>query len=246
MMKKIFILFVSMILVAFNPQEEMELLRSIFKNISRQSVAVNPEQVFYMSYSLSTFNVDSTEQPISSTIEVWTKNKLVEVKSPQMQVYQDSKDAFIILPLKHLIVRNDADTIKNAEMNGKKMLAMYDSLLRYSSISASEKVKATGYDKHIAIKVNEKGQEMFGVSKADYWIDSNARTIKKVRICYAAESAQYNAQISYVDYMINKMEYDHKGKKLSNNVALNFLKNNKLKENYKGYTLVDNRVAGKK
>jgi hypothetical protein len=246
MIKKFLILFLfAPILLAFSPQDDMELLRSVFKNINDQSKAVSPEQVFYINYSLSTGSTDSTEQPVNSTIEVWTKNKLVEVKNPEMQVFQDEKEVFILLPAKHLILRNDAASMKKTDIAGKKMLAMYDTLLQYSRITASEKVKAKGYDKHISIALTEKGRELMGISKADYYIDSQARAIKKVSIYYSGESSQHNAQIAYVNYTINKIEYDHKGKKLNSNVASAFISNNKLKESYKGYTLMDNRGQAK-
>jgi hypothetical protein len=226
-----------------NAQEDKEFLRSIFKNMGEQGKVQQPDQTFYMSYSLHTVNVDSLQKPTDATIQVWKKNKLIEIKSAEMNVFQDEKDAFIVLPHKKLILRNDAALKQQGDASMDKYLALYDSLLNYSRITKNIAVKSKGYDRQISIEVDEKGQYLFKIKKADYFVNTTTRSIKKVRMYYGDS---FKSSIAYVDYLINDLEYNYKRKHLSDNVETAFLTNNKLKENFKGYKLIDNRASVKK
>src|SRR4051812_36705302 len=212
-------------------QGDKELLRSVFKNMSSQYTDQLPEHVCYMSYSLHTVHLDSLEKPTDVTIEVWKKNNLVEIKSDQMNVFQDMKETFIMLPDKHVIVRNDA-SLKD-EIAVRKSMALYDSLLNYCEVFKSVREKSkNGYNRKISISINEKGQQLFKIKRADYFVDADSKNIKKVRVYYS-DNVSATLKISYVDYMINELNYDYKGKELSEHVFTYFLTNDKLKNNYK-------------
>ncbi|HET6227055.1 MAG TPA: hypothetical protein VFF27_12290 [Bacteroidia bacterium] len=224
-------------------QGDKEVLQNIFKNMSSQYTEQETEKVFFMSYSLHTVHLDTLEKPTDVTIEVWKKNSLVEIKSAQMNVYQDLKETFIMLPDKHMIMRNDATLRKQDQASVNKNMGLYDSLLNYSQIVDSQIQKfKKEYDRKISIAVNEKGQQLFKIKKADYFINTETKTIKKVRVYYTDQTAALS-KIAYVDYIINDMQEDYQGKKLSAQVASIFLNGDKLKNTYKDYKLVDNRAV---
>lgn len=243
MMKRVIVGCMLLLLIPHaNAQGDKEFLRAVLKTMERENASGDKNQVCYMNYSLHTVSMDTLQKPTDVIIEVWKKNKMMEVKNSQMNVFQDEKEVFIVLPDKQLVVRNDAAFKKEDGQSVTRYLSIFDSLLNYSTVTRNQVVKSKGYDRQVSIAINEKGQYIFKMKKIDYFIDSGAKKIKKVRMHYENSTSG----IDYVDYTINELNNNFKGKDFPDQVATQFLNGNNLKEKYKGYKLVDNRASVKK
>lgn len=221
----------------------MQELKGIFRQVHQSAEAASPGKTCYMSYSVKPVMKDSAAHPaVESTIELWKKGKLMEIRSSDMQVYQDEREAFIVIPSKKLIMRNDAVSAKSHDLQ-KQYSILQDTLLKCSRVQSCLARKGKGFNKTIMLLVNERGQAMLGIQKAEYDVDTEAALVRNIRVYYTENSpANPYQDLLYTQYSFHQTSYDHKGKTLSSSVENKFMKNKAgLKESYKGFTLVDNR-----
>jgi len=225
----------------------MEQLKSAFSKMMKDSKNINAgDNMSYTNYTVKVVYNDSTNHPaVVSTIEIWQQKKLIEIKSTEMEVYQDEKDAFMVLPSKKLITRANAVMRGAPDKLNTVLGSMQDSLFKNAKISSCIDSKVKGYDKIIMLDVNERTSGTTGISRYIYYVNTTELFIKKIKIIYkndSDESSEPNG-LSSVEYVINQVDYSYKGKKLNENVQKKIMKTDKLlADKYSGYQFVDNRT----
>ena len=223
-------------------------LKDIFRQM-QNAMPSGDQQMYYLNYAVKTVMADSANHPPQeSTIELWLKGKLMEIKSKEMLVYQDQDEAFVVIPAKKMIMRNDA-VMDQKEVLQKQYALVQDTLLKRSTVHSCIAVKGNGYNRVITLRMNEQAQELSGMYQAEYYVDTEAAQIKQVRVYYTENhSSGMGQELLYTQYSFTKTSYDYKGKTLHDKVENKFMKNAVvLKEAYKGFSLVDNRQkAGSK
>lgn len=220
----------------------MQELKEIFRHMQQERPS-GDQRVYYLNYAVKTVMADSAKHPPrESTIELWSKGKLMEIKSSEMLVYQDKDEAFVVIPSKKMIMRNDAMPDQR-EVLQKQNALVQDTLLKRSSIQSCRQVKGDGYNKVISLLMNEQGRELSGIMKAEYDVDTESKQVKHVRVYYTENHpARMGQDLVYTQYSFRRTSYDYKGKTLSDKVETKFMKDGtRLKETYKGFSLIDNR-----
>lgn len=205
------------------------------------------DKTYYMSYSVRTVPKDSLRDGISvSETKIWASGKNLEVSSEHMSVYQDGDDAFIVLPQKKMIMRNDPYVPGSVE---EKKLSRFrfiqDTLFSMSKTSQCRTLNDG--TRLVVLDVNEKGQEKLSVRRLSFVIDINAKQFKKVKIEYTAQGGGLANQLSHIEYAFQDVSFDYRKKQPADNVSSLFMRTDKeLNEKYRGYELVDNRYKKNK
>jgi len=226
---------------------DIEEVRSLYKKFNDVSALRNAgEKLFFLDYSVKTVTKDSVIDGIKNTeIRMWVDNKKMEVQSNEMQVYQDEKNAFVVLPSRKLIMRNDPDRREN-KVKINQINRVQDTLFALSKVVSSGLIKNTTL-KRIVLEVNENGKRLLKISKLTFVIDTRSHEFKSLKLDYSGSENREGNRIMYVYYDFKTISMDCKDKILNNNFSPLFMKSeNNLIDKYQGYTLVDNRVCANK
>jgi hypothetical protein len=204
-------------------------VRSMYKKFNDITALRNAgSKVYFLDYSVKSVTKDSLKDGIkASFIRMWMDSKKMEVQSDDMQVYQDEKNAFVVIPSRKMILRNDP-------------------LFALSKVLSCGMIGNTSF-KQVVLEVNESGRQLLKISKMSFVIDTRSHEFKNMRLDFAGGENQDGNRIMYVCYDFKTLSMDCKDKILSTDFAPRFLASEKeLNPKYKGYTLVDNRLSANK
>lgn len=224
-------------------------VRNMYKKL--ESISTPPAlegKIFYLNYTVRTVTKDSVaDGRIESKVEMWLSKKQLQMKSREMEIYQDENDVFAILPQKKMILRSDAVSIKDQESRQKRMSMLQDTLFTLSKVAACTMLKSTvgDADKVVVLEVNEKGKQLLNISRVTFYINSSKNEFKKVKIEYDWKKALPGSMtdLVYTEYVINQYSFNYTKKKLEKNVERLFMRSkNELLPLYASYKLIDNRI----
>jgi hypothetical protein len=222
-------------------------VRSMYKKFNDITALRNAgSKVYFLDYSVKSVTKDSLKDGIkASFIRMWMDSKKMEVQSDDMQVYQDEKNAFVVIPSRKMILRNDPDRRENKAKSGLISKAQ-DTLFALSKVLSCGMIGNTSF-KQVVLEVNESGRQLLKISKMSFVIDTRSHEFKNMRLDFAGGENQDGNRIMYVCYDFKTLSMDCKDKILSTDFAPRFLASEKeLNPKYKGYTLVDNRLSANK
>jgi len=212
-----------------------------------QRPATDGKQVYYVNYTVRTVSRDSLNDGIGeSTIEMWMAGKRMHLKSAEMEIYQDEKEVFTVLPHNKMLVRSDR--LAHADNTRGEQVALFqDTLFALSTVSQCQTI---GRHKRIVLDVDAAGQQLYQIKQMRFDIDIEREMIRKVRVCY---TNSYRSSIpsmnntAYVEYIVHDLSYDYKGRIKLRAVAGMFLDGNgRPKTAYADYELVDSRFEANK
>lgn len=227
----------------------IEQVRSMYRQLESISQVPKLEgKVFYISYDVKAVMKDSTNDGVArSTIEMWLSKKQMQLKSREMELYQDENDMFALLPQKKMIVRSDATPLSDDKLRRQRFSVIQDTLFALSTVKTCSRLKQeeAGADKLIVLELNEKGRQMLNTKTVSFYVNTAANELKKVKIEYDWQKAspEVYTDLAYVEYSINHYSFDYKKKKLETHVERIFMRSPKeLVSTYAGYKLIDNRI----
>lgn len=217
-------------------------VRELFKELNAQvQPAAGKHNVFYMRYTMRTVTADSAKDGvISSNVEMLANGNNIEVKSADAILYQDGKDAFMVLPKRKLIMRSDADH-KNmqSDRHRARLELLQDTVFSFCTVEKCGNL-ANG-DKQVELVLNQKGKDLLGLGRILFVYSPVTKLFKKVRIQYAPYSRNLPGEVKWIEYSFQEISYDYKKKKPSASVEKLFMSGGKLVSAYAGYQLIDNR-----
>lgn len=222
----------------------MEQLKGIYKKMNAINSTPSKGKRYYMDYTVRTATDDSSRAGITaSRIQTWMDDKHLQIKSKEMEIYQDDLDVFTVLPQQKIVLRADAD--KHAGKDKlRKTTFIQDTLFSLSKVTECQDLKDDKANKKIVLSLNTIGQERFHISKITFLLQTEKQEVKKIRVDYVQkrkEARTKNNEIVYVEYTFNEISFDSK-KVLNDKVKDVFLHSeSELNSNYKGYKLIDNR-----
>ena len=225
------------------PGEEhcITLLRSIYSKMNGSHLN---DEVLYLNYTVIAVPYDTVNnETTTNTIEVWMNKQQMHLKSDHMQVYQDNKDIFTILPNKKLVYRSDAFPGPEKAKKAGKLGLLQDTLFTLCHVVQCESNPASPYQK-IVLRTNERGKKLFNIRELVFHIDTRKQVLKRIRINYNKKwmLPGLNEGLSYMEYTFNTNVHDAGKKKLDKPVErLVMQPGKKLAAPYTGFQLVDNR-----
>lgn len=222
------------------------------KSMYKKMLLFNPmlpkeEKTYYMNYSLRTVPKDSVRDPVSvSFTEIWASGLNLEINNEYMSVYQDADEAFIVLPQKKLIMRNDAykpGSSKEKKMN--RLNFIQDTL--FSMSKTTRCMQLEDGSKFIELEVNEKGRQMLSVKRLTFIVDLKEQQFRKVKIEYTDGGGGLAGQVAYIEYEFKDVSFNYLTKRPSSNVSRIFMRSDsEFNDKYSSYELVDNRLSKNK
>jgi hypothetical protein len=151
--------------------------------------------------------------------------------------FNDEKNSFVIIPSEKSIVWSDAIEIDNQKERLDKLYQIQDSLIKTGTmISCKDIVYQKKEYKEVILKPNYKLAKQQSVDKMMIIYDENVNRIIEVTLFYAKES---KLDKMVMEYNIIDLNYS---KPIASSAASKIYEGkSKLKNIYKGYTVVDKR-----
>ena len=211
----------------------------------KQQKASDAGKVCYLKYLVKTTVDKQSPVPASeTTIEAWTCKKMMEIKSKDMEVYQDEKESLIIMPVKKLIVRNDA--VMKEKGFDSKISFIHDTILSHCTVVKEEKTNG-GKKKNIELDVNKTGEQLSNIDRLEYVVDVAEKKIEKLVIHYKKGSGSFSNSFSSVSYTFLDMDFNCTNRKLGFNISDGFIKKKKQANTaYANFKVIDNRAGIKR
>ncbi|MDP2387572.1 MAG: hypothetical protein Q8M29_14440 [Bacteroidota bacterium] len=173
----------------------------------------------------------------SSKIEMMTAAKNSWLFSDKMNIYRDQKTTITVLPTQKVIYLADAVVGKKEERLYDKLSVLQDSIFKCAEKVETLEVKNKPFNKVVTLYLNPKMSQFLELKKVVYCINTTSNTLHKVDLEYMPDK-----QYKTLEYVFTNMDYDYKKTNISVPVTtLFFEKKNKLKAEYTGYKVIDNR-----
>ena len=222
-------------------------VQSLYKQMLAQQPPTESKQVYYVNYTVRTVSQDSLNDGIAeSNIEMWMAGKRMQLKSTEMEIYQDEDEVFTVLPRHKMLVRSDR--LPNEDNSRGEQAAFFqDTLFALSTVSQCQTM---GHQKRIIMDVGATGQQLYQIKQVRFDINLDREMIRQVRVSYTdsyRSSFPSMHNTAYMDYIVHELNYDYKERIKLPIVAGLFLdRNGRPKGAYADYELVDTRFEANK
>lgn len=200
------------------------------------------EGIIYSNYTQQIVMWDSINTPrINMEVKMMMNKDHLQYITPDLEVYQDEKDVFMIIHSKKKVIWSKSDLGDKQKSNNRigNIAILKDSLFDLSTPLRCETFKKTdGKEKtRLVLKTNKGGRELFHIDVIEYVYDNFTESVESVITTFVPT---YEIKRTVVNYKVNDPAY--KGIKLNKPVSSKIInKNNLLAGKYKGYELLDNR-----
>ncbi|HMT27636.1 MAG TPA: hypothetical protein PKD91_00010 [Bacteroidia bacterium] len=214
-----------------------ELLVQYVKDMAKITKPVK-NKVYRLKYTFETINKPgSPDKNISVAADMILAADKSSFESNVISMYADSKNGFMILPHQRQVIWGPGGNAGYTEDNFKMISAFQDSLIRYSKLISCTGLKGNGGDlKQIILEVPSNIQNRFFVERLMLIYSNSKKQIVKV--------VQYFNDQSPMDKMIvnyEEMDFDYNKKGDFNAYNKVLTASGKLRPEYKGFELIDNR-----
>ncbi|MBL4898911.1 MAG: hypothetical protein JKX76_04575 [Colwellia sp.] len=227
-------------------------VKTIYDQLRNAPIDLNGKHTYYVDYSVRTVTRDSMESgPLDSRIQMWMQGESMRILSKEVEVYQDRKEVFTVMPLQKALVRTDKMLTSQNDHKKQNMALFQDTLFALSKVSYCESLKLnTGVGKRVVLQLSGEGRELLHIKSIVFDIDEAKRQIVKVRVNYADDYKSPRSplsQIVYVEYIINHLDFQNNKKIDGPRVVSLFLESNgDLNERYRDYAYMDARYKSNK
>ncbi len=185
----------------------------------------------FFSYTVKVTNWE--DETTTSNVKIYRKDGLLDMQSEQVQIYQDDKEALLILPAQQLVILNET----NKQLNNLKMTnAFYETRYDFLNSCVVERCEVNGDYKTIYAKVNQPTvDESLKITYVTCTYNAKQQTITSVKIDYKPEYKIKQLTTFYNDFkVIDTYKFLPARNYYFNNKGIAF-------EKYKHYTFQDNR-----
>ncbi len=197
-------------------------------------------KVYFFSYrivsTLSAKDRNGRNIVNASDIEMYSARDQYRFISKYISVYQDKESRFTVLPAQKVIYRADSDMglLKGNRLD--RMKKIQDTIFSYAEVTDCQPVKEKTADKVIRVKLQKKFAQYMQINKVTYYLDSKHQELKRLQIDYPD-----TREVVALDFIFNEANYDYK--KMTPGPVKNMFigSDNKLKESYRDYKLIDVR-----
>jgi hypothetical protein len=217
-------------------------VKNVFDKMN--SCVVN-NHVLYLNYTVTSY-VNATEEFRDNTVstltfELITNKVQTRLYSKQAIVLKDEKHTFTILPEKKTIYWANGVLDKTAAPIYNRLAQMQDTIFKNVKKIECVDVKQKSYNKTVTLYLNERMAKQQGVEKATYCYNDVNNLLSQVILEYLPEN-----NYKRVVYDFNKTDFNYQQANMKIAVEkLVFESKNKLKKEYQGFQINDNRINKK-
>ena len=216
-----------------------DLLQKFVADMTRISMPEN-QKTYFMKYRVETFNKPkSNNQNSSMSGQVMLSGDKSSFESNIMSSYADDKNGFLILHNQRKIVWGPGGKNTTGADNFKQLASLQDSLVKLSYLSVCKNVTVAGKKnmKFIVLIPNEDIDKSLKVNRLEILFDLDKNMIYSVTTFYNEKSELDHLVVTY-----NDLNFNYSGSLFTNAYSKVLNSNGKLKAEYKGYELIDNRA----
>ncbi|PCH92738.1 MAG: hypothetical protein COB85_07815 [Bacteroidetes bacterium] len=200
--------------------------------------SLTKNRVYFFHYRVQTVMNTSKISAPTTEVKLYTSEKKTCMLNKEMEVYQDSLDAFTVLSSKKLIYRQDPQLFSGKDNQQKLFVAFQDSLLELTTVRECREFEklVSGADILISLELNNKSKAAYKLERLDFYLDRSKRRIKKVITWNLPSDAVNHTIITWLE-----LDYNHKmPDQLKGPVAAIFLDaEGRLQKPYGDFTLID-------
>lgn len=198
------------------------------------------KSVYYVNYNQKIVMWDKSTPTVNTDVKIWANMYRMKYATPDIEVYQDNRDAFMIIHSKKKIIwgQSEMKEGKDAMDQIAKIAALKDTMLNHSTVLKCEIFEKDGKELlRMIIKVNADVREIYNVEQMEFIYDNSSGNILRINTDFIPSYEAKRMEITYL-----KNEYDYKGVKLDKPVSEKIVsRSNLLLPKYKEYQLIDNR-----
>lgn len=231
--------FFSMILTKVHAQGDYAECRKVLKEYVKKISLVNypsGTQVYYMDMDIA-YKIRNTENPeLKMHVEVLMSKDQLSYNSNYVSVFQDEKDAFMVLHAQKTILRSKGGKSEDRELNKSRLTIFQDTIIDLSKIKQCTNIKQEGKDvMMIELEPNEYAKKTYFVKSLKFYYDPIEKALKKISIFYTDEYKMEECTVSY-----NKVNYNYKGWSSRSAYDKVLSKTGQPVAKFKNYKIVDN------
>jgi hypothetical protein len=213
-------------------------IRRVFDEMNKSASA---NKVTYLKYNvITTLSVkDKNDKYIvnDSEFEVISSNNRARIYGKEMIVYRDEKNTFSILPQKKIIYWTNSYINKNNNDVYKNLKIMQDSVFLNNERVDCKDIKGQPYNKEITIFLGKKVKTSMKINSVTYCLNTSKKSLSNVSMVYMPNQP-YQKNV----YVFKEQNFDYKKENLNTpSIDLVFENKNKLKKQFEGYKIIDNR-----
>lgn len=194
----------------------------------------NNKDTYHVKYSVKThFSPELRMKPSDNITEVISaKNRLIVI-SDKLELYADSKNIFVVIPSNKKVYWNSYDPEVFSKMDNYKRILDVQKVLWNSAKSIDCTMNGTN-EFIMVVKPSEKFSKSIKLNKQVILFDRKKNVVKNVTNMFQIDNRIRKQKVEYLilNYTSNK--------KIQSSKSYIF-EGGKLKNQYKGYSIIDNR-----
>lgn len=207
----------------------------IEKNI--QYTMPKGDESYYLKFETILYEVPNSLGEVKQGVaEMLLSAKGFMYKSASVNIYQDSKNSFIVIDLLKKIIWRTTDQNQNKGADFFKYAGAQKDLMKRGKMESCSDVVIDGKNCRKAVFVlDEAYQSIYNADKIDFYYDVTSKKMVQQTVYHHVKKTSAKTTMKYL-----KMDY-HSKKKVGEARSYIFSSGNQLKENYKGYEILDKR-----
>ncbi|MCF8715550.1 hypothetical protein JM658_12010 [Joostella atrarenae] len=216
-----------------NKEQCDKILKDYIQSMEETWKLSNPDKASYMKYSIETsYNPNLKIAASRSQTEVAKKSDRFYIKSEDMLISGDKEMVLVVIPKDHRIYWNSADPkIFESGNNYLRLLEVQRKILE-----SAKEVRCTSMENKVEISIipSEEMTKTTNLIKQEVVYDFIKKAVIKVSNQYNQKSQILTQEVTY-----NEVDLDSSIKVNSPREIV--FSNDKLREKYKGFQIIDNR-----
>jgi len=196
-------------------------------------------EAHYLDMSIRNVYNGSKTGPTELNVQLYLTKSQMCYTSAYFSFFQDSSEAFVILPMNKQIFWYNKSQMQEAETQARESSDFQKEIIKTGEVGEVSEVEISEQDyKMISLIPSPAIAAQYQVKRLLFYRSKEQNEIRRFKILYNS-SAQYKSQ----EYIYNSFDLDYKTKDQEFPVRLRvFDKFGKLKKAYTGYQLIDKRA----
>lgn len=194
---------------------------------------------YEMSYTVrAIMRPDLKREDVVSHVDLKMSDRAMHFVSHEVEVYQDGRQAFTVLPERHVIYLTDADIEGMREKRIASIASLQDTLFSMCQSAHCSEIRQRGEIlSQVTMMMNPRAQARYHIRTITLLIDTKDEMIRRMMVRYTSDS-----RIETLSVEVEKLNRACAPDELNKPIASNFFSGDaQLLPRYRNYRVIDNR-----
>jgi hypothetical protein len=213
----------------------LHLARSIYRTMNAPLAG----RAYAMRYTVhARMRPDLKLEDVTTHVELKMSDSVVQFVTGEIEVYQDRRQSFTVIPTRGLIYLGDADLPGMRRKRIEMLSMLQDTLFAMCESAECRDVRSGGRALvQVTMKMNARAQRLYHARTVILLIDVREDIIRGMTVRYTADS-----RIETLEMTVDAFDFIDGSGELNRPVASRFFSNDRrLLPRYTGYRVIDNR-----